>query len=82
LIALVESGQLGPSPPELMDRLRAVEREHGRKESDRAQELLDRMNEWLDGGELSVDLASIVVPVLEPIAEGPGNDRRGGDDDD
>jgi len=77
LIALLESdlGRFGPSPPDFLDRLRRVEREHGRKESDRAEELLDRMNAWLDNGELSVDLASIVVPVLEPIADGPGNDR-------
>jgi hypothetical protein len=78
LVALLESdlGRFGPSPPEFLDRLRGVEREHGRKESDRAEELLNRMDEWLDDGELSVDLASIVVPVLEPIADGPGNDRE------
>jgi hypothetical protein len=83
LIAMLESdgGRFGPSPPEFLDRLRDVERERGRKESDRAEELLNRMDEWLNGGELSFDLASIVVPVLEPIAAGPGNDRDGGDDD-
>jgi len=58
-----------------------IERAHGRRESDRADELLQWIDYWVFYGELSDDVVSIVLPVVEPIADGPGKDRPGGDDD-
>jgi hypothetical protein len=84
LIALVEAdpGRFGPRAPEVVNMLDGIERANGRKESDRAGELLEWIDYWVFYGELSDEVVSVVVPVVEPIADGPANDRRGGDEDD
>jgi eukaryotic-like serine/threonine-protein kinase len=83
LIAFVEQDleRFGEKAPEFVDGLRKVEQENGRKQSDRAAELLSHTAEWVDKGELSADLSSIAESVLAPFVEGPGNGENGNGND-
>jgi serine/threonine-protein kinase len=84
LIALVEAdpGRFGARAPDVVQMLDGIEQAHGHRESDRAGELLQWIEYWVFYGELSDEAVSIVVPVVEPIADAPGKDRPGGEDDD
>ena len=87
LIALLEQdlGQFGPRTPDFLDDLRDVEDENGRKQADRAEDLLRKMDDWISSGELSGGLVPMAELLLGPIADSPGNDNSGpgnGDDDD
>ena len=75
LIVFVEQdpARFGEKGTEFLDELQKVQQEDGRKQSDKAAELLDHSQEWVDKGELSPELLSIAEPVLQPIADGPGN---------
>jgi eukaryotic-like serine/threonine-protein kinase len=79
LIAFVEADpdRFGEKGTAFLDELRKVEEESGRKQADKAAELLDRAQEQVDKGELSPELLAIAEPVLLPIAEGPGEDDHG-----
>jgi eukaryotic-like serine/threonine-protein kinase len=83
LIALVASDPegFGAKGPEFLDELQKVEQEEGRKQSDKAAELLDHAQEQVDKGELTPELLAVAEPILQPIAEGPGNsDHHDGDE--
>jgi serine/threonine-protein kinase len=88
LIAVVgaDPGRFGPRAPDVVAMLDEIERAHGRRESDRADELLQWIDYWVYYGELSDELVPIAEPLLDRIVTEPGNDRRGpggnGDDDD
>ncbi len=75
LIALVEQDPdaFGEKGTEFLDELRKVEEEEGRKQSDKAAELLRHTEDRINKGELSPGLLAIASPVLQPLAEGPGN---------
>jgi hypothetical protein len=82
LIALVEQdpGAYGEKATEFLDELRRVEDETGRKQSDRAAELLRHTEDRVDEGELSPELLPITQQLLQPIAERPGNSGDEGDE--
>jgi eukaryotic-like serine/threonine-protein kinase len=88
LIAMLEADLdgFGPQTPDFLEELRDVQADEGRKQADRAEELLRRMDDWVDEGELSVELVPLADLLLGPIADGPGNDNsgpgNGGEDDD
>jgi eukaryotic-like serine/threonine-protein kinase len=91
LIAFVAADldRFGQKAPEFLNDLQKVEEENGPKQAERADELLQRMDEWVASGELSPELEPLVEQVLVPIADGPGNgngdENRGpgdGDGDD
>ena len=84
LIAFVEQdpGRFGEKGTEFLDELQKVQQEAGRKQSDKAAELLDHTQDRVDKGELSPELLSIAEPVLQPIADGPGNSDQGPGDGD
>jgi hypothetical protein len=79
LIVLLEAdlARFGERTPDFLDELRGVEEENGRKQSDRAEELLRHMDEWVEEGELSGELVPLALLLLEPIAEDQGNDDGG-----
>ena len=59
LIALVEQTSVASARgADFLDELREVEEENGRKQSDRAEELLRHTEDWVDEGELSPELAA------------------------
>lgn len=70
--------RFGEKGEEFLDELRKVEEEEGRKQSDKAAELLRHMQDQVDKGELSPELLAIASPVLQPIADGPDNDQGPG----
>ena len=84
LIAFVEQDprHFGEKGTEFLDELQKVQQEAGRKQSDKAAELLDHTQERVDKGELSPELLSIAEPVLQPLADGPGNSDQGPGDGD
>jgi eukaryotic-like serine/threonine-protein kinase len=84
LIALLEQDvdRFGSRAPDFLDDLRHLEEENGRKQSERADKLLSHAEEWVDEGELLPELVTIAGPLLEPIADGPGNSGHGGDEGD
>jgi serine/threonine-protein kinase len=79
LVALVEQDpeSFGEKGTEFLDELRKVEEEEGRKQSDKAAELLRHAEDWVDKGELSPELLATTQQVLLPLAEGPGNSDDG-----
>jgi hypothetical protein len=82
LIALVEQDPdaFGEKATEFLDDLRGVEDETGRKQSDRAAEVLRHTEDRVDKGELSAELLPITQQLLQPLAEGRGNDDHGNGD--
>jgi eukaryotic-like serine/threonine-protein kinase len=79
LIALVEQdpGLFGEKANEFLDDLRRVADEEGRKQSDKAAEALRHAQDRVEKGELSPELLAIAMPVLQPFADGPGDDGHG-----
>src|SRR5262249_45775760 len=89
LIAFVEQdpGAFGEKADDFLDDLRPVADEQGRKQSDKAAEVLRHTEDRVAKGELIPDLLPITQQLLQPLADGPGNDSHGpvpggeGDDD-
>jgi serine/threonine-protein kinase len=79
LIALVEQdpGAFGEKADDFLDDLRRVADEEGRKQSDKAAEVLRHTEDRVDKGELIADLLPITQQLLQPLADGPGNDSHG-----
>jgi hypothetical protein len=79
LIALVEQDPdaFGEKANEFLDDLHKVADEEGRKQSDKAAEALRHAQDRVDKGELSAELLAIAMPVLQPLADGPGDDGHG-----
>lgn len=69
-----DPGGSGSRTPEIIERLEDLGR--GRKASDRAAELLEDLEEWAASGDLAAGALDVIRPVLEPIADGPGNSGR------
>jgi serine/threonine-protein kinase len=82
LIAFVEQdpGRFGEKGAEFLDDLNKVAEETGRKQSDRAAEVLRHTEERVDKGELSPEVLALTQQVLQPIADGPGNGDNGDGD--
>ena len=84
LIAFVEQdpSRFGEKGTEFLDDLNKVAEETGRKQSDRAAEVLRHTEERVDKGELSPELLPLTQQVLQPIVDGPGNGDNGHGDGD
>jgi serine/threonine-protein kinase len=87
LIAFVEADldRYGQKAPDFLKELQKVEEENGKKQAERANEVLQHAQDWVSKGELSAELMPLAEALLAPIADGPGNDDGGpgnGDDDD
>jgi hypothetical protein len=62
---------------DLLAKLQELAGTGGRDATDSAEELLARMQEGVDDQTLDPGFFALAVPVLEPIAEGPGNRGHG-----
>jgi eukaryotic-like serine/threonine-protein kinase len=70
---------VGPAGEELAHDLARVLSDDGRKQADRADELLDHLDEWVDEGQLSPEIAAALEPLLVPMADKPGHGDAGED---
>jgi serine/threonine-protein kinase len=76
LIAVLQAdpARYGARTDELIERLDKLG--NGRKATDRAIELQEEAQQWVANGELSNEALTLLLPVLAPIADGPGTSRR------
>jgi hypothetical protein len=89
LIALLANDPegYGPAGPDLLERLEKIEEDPDRADHE-ASKTLDRLDHWVDRGQISPELAALTTHILTPLAEddddaedfGPG--RLFPDDDD
>lgn len=66
----------GKKGPDLLDKLQEVQRERGRKQAEKAADLIEDIDDWVEDGELDPDIARLARELLVPIA------ASGRDDDD
>lgn len=69
-----DPARYGTRTDEVVERLEHLG--HGRKARDRAAELLERVDAWLDSGELTPDAGALIRPVVERATQ-PGGDGSG-----
>ena len=86
LAALVEVVANDPSAfgehgEELLDELRRVESEHGRKQRDAAADAISQLDEWVQSGELDSLAAGRVAEALRPYLAAGEDDQQGEDKD-
>jgi eukaryotic-like serine/threonine-protein kinase len=68
---------VGPAGEELAEELAKVLEEGGRKQADRADELLEKLDEWAEEEELAPEIVAALQPLLVPLADQPGRDGDG-----
>jgi hypothetical protein len=70
---------LGQSGPELADFLRTVMAARGREQRQQAANLRDVLDEFVEDGEISAQVADALDPLLADLAGRNGNDDADGD---
>jgi len=68
----------GKKGRDLLDKLQELQRERGRDQAEKAADLIEDIDDWVDDGELDAAIAAQARQLLEPLAS-PG---RGNSDDD
>lgn len=68
--------EYGKKGPDLLDKLQEVQRERGRDQAEKAADLIEDIDDWVEDGELDPAIAERARQVLVPIA-----DRGEGDSD-
>jgi serine/threonine-protein kinase len=70
---------LGQSGPELADRLQSVVEARGKEQRKQAAELRDALEEFVEDGEIPVQIADALDPLLAELAGRNGDDDEDGD---
>lgn len=72
----------GEKADDLLDNLLTVSRERGSKQREEATKAVEKVEEWVEKGELDPMVGSLALELLEPLRDPPGQREDEDEDDD